>query len=123
MVQTEEGIENHRDEDLLRKWHQFASSQPGFIGDTLRKQRLRYVQTEEQQRAQVGIPGSVSDPIWIYLQGMPLPRNGADFESDVIRIARYVEQQALSRFRLTVAIDHRALEKLLTDKEEITRTS
>jgi hypothetical protein len=110
--------QEHGDRELLQKWHLYASHQPGFIGFVLQEQRIRHTQTQEQQRAQLGILDAAYDPLWVHLQGMPLPRNGAHFHNDVLRIARYVEQQARQQFHLTATIHSGALEAVLTTEEE-----
>ena len=113
-TQTDDLSQERKDADLLYQWYQFASYQPGFIGPVLREQRVKLSQTEAQQRIQLGIPSDTYEPAWTHLQGMPLPRSGADFENDVIRIARHIEQQALERHHTIITIDPMALGKLLT---------
>lgn len=116
-TQAEDLSREHEDADLLYQWYRFASHQPGFIGTVLREQRAKRFQTEAQQRLQLGIPSDTCEPAWTHLQGMPLPRSGVDFENDVIRIARHIEQQALKRHHITIAIDPIALGRLLTRGE------
>src|SRR5579859_7518773 len=70
------------DAELLQKWYEYASGQPGSIGSLLQLLRFRQRKSEEQQRLEF----EVGAADFAKLQSMPAPRPDR-FHSDAERIA------------------------------------
>jgi hypothetical protein len=70
------------DAELLQKWYEYASRQPGSIGSLLQLLRFRQRKSAEQQRLEFGV--SAAD--FAKLQSIHAPRPDR-FRSDAQRIA------------------------------------
>jgi len=75
---------------LLEAWYLYAARADGFLGAALRAARAQAFQTQEQQRALLGILDTHYDALWLRLQAMPLPRP-CSFTADLARIVAHVE--------------------------------
>jgi hypothetical protein len=81
------------DTEILQKWYEYASQQPGSIGSLLQLLRLRQRKSEEQQR----IEFEVSAADFAKLQSMRTPRTDR-FHSDAERIAAACHVGQIFRF-------------------------
>lgn len=70
------------DAEILQKWYEYASGQPGSIGSLLQLLRFRQRTSEEQQRLEFGV--NAAD--FAKLQSIRAPRSDR-FRSDAQRIA------------------------------------
>ena len=70
------------DEEIMGSWYRFAASEPGFVGEALKRLRERERTTREQQQKVFG----VNDQDFRRLEAMPMPRTKS-LARDAHRIA------------------------------------
>jgi len=87
------------DTEILHKWYEYASQQPGSIGSLLQLLRFRQRKSEEQQRREFEV--SVAD--FTKLQSMRSPRPD-HFHSDAQRIARACHVGQVFHFEQTLML-------------------